>query len=61
MQTIAILGAGRVGNAMARDLADKFSITSFDIDIHSLQKLADFDNIKIQKLDLQKTGYNKIL
>ena len=61
MQTIAILGAGRVGNAMARDLADKFSITSFDIDKASLQKLADYDNIQIRELDLQETGYSEIL
>ena len=61
MQTIAILGAGRVGNAMARDLAHNFSITSFDMDSSSLQKLADYDNIEIRKLDLQKSGYYEIL
>lgn len=61
MQTIAVLGAGRVGNAMTRDLADKFSVTSFDIDSESLEKLAEYDNIRIRKLDLQSSDFTEIL
>ena len=61
MKNIAILGAGRVGNAMARDLANKFPITCFDIDNVSLEKLAGYENIQIQNLDLQSSDFNKIL
>jgi saccharopine dehydrogenase-like NADP-dependent oxidoreductase len=61
MQTIAILGAGRVGNAMARDLADKFSITSFDINSDSLDKLAKYDNIQVRKSELRSSDFNEML
>jgi lysine 6-dehydrogenase len=51
--TIAVLGAGMVGRAIALDLAKNFSITSFDINEHNLQQLHEKDNsiqIKIQNL-----------
>lgn len=37
--TIAVLGAGMVGKAIALDLAKNFSVTSFDINEKSLQAL----------------------
>jgi len=41
---IAILGAGMVGRAMAIDLAATYSVTSFDINEHSLQLLSAKNN-----------------
>ncbi len=38
---IAILGAGMVGRAMAIDLAQNYTVTSFDINSESLQMLAE--------------------
>jgi saccharopine dehydrogenase-like NADP-dependent oxidoreductase len=61
MQTIAILGAGRVGNAMARDLAEKFSVTSFDIDDASLEILKGYNNIQTRKSDLQSSDFKELL
>ncbi len=61
MQTIAILGAGRVGNAMARDLAEKFYVTSFDIDDANLEMLTGFKNIQTRKSDLHTSDFNELL
>jgi len=61
MQTIAILGAGRVGNAMARDLAEKFSVTSFDIDETNLERLGGYKNIQTRKSDLESSDFEKLL
>ena len=44
---IAVLGAGRVGRAIALDLAKNFSITSFDLDEQNL-KLLKGKNAAIQ-------------
>ena len=46
---------------MARDLAGKFSVTSFDIDDISLAKLAGYENIRTQKSDLQISDFNELL
>jgi saccharopine dehydrogenase-like NADP-dependent oxidoreductase len=61
MQTIAVLGAGRVGNAMARDLATKFTITAFDINGNNLAELEGYKNIQIHNLDLQSSDFTEIL
>ncbi len=61
MQSIAILGAGRVGNAMARDLAQKFRVTSFDIDDVNLDMLKGYDNIQVRNSDLLSADFNEIL
>jgi len=61
MQTIAVLGAGRVGNAMAKDLATKFHITAFDINSNNLAELEGYKNIQIHNLDLQSSDFNEIL
>jgi saccharopine dehydrogenase-like NADP-dependent oxidoreductase len=50
---IGILGAGMVGRAMAIDLAKKYSVTSFDISLQSLQALSQKkSSIKTIKTDL---------
>lgn len=52
---IAILGAGMVGRAMARDLASKYDVTSFDVSEQSLQMLTQKNNnIKTVKADLSE-------
>ena len=37
--TIAVLGAGMVGRAIALDLAPSFSVTSFDLEASNLEEL----------------------
>ena len=37
--TIAVLGAGMVGRAIALDLAQDYSVTSFDLDATNLEEL----------------------
>lgn len=50
---IAVLGAGMVGRTIAKDLSEKFSVTSFDISEQSLQMLsAGCPDIKTIKADL---------
>lgn len=39
--TIAVLGAGMVGRAIALDLATSFSVTSFDLNAMNLQELSN--------------------
>lgn len=41
--TIAVLGAGMVGRAIALDMAKDFSVTSFDIDEHTLASIKEED------------------
>lgn len=51
---IAILGAGMVGRTMALDLAQKYSVTSFDISGHSLEILAQKNpSVKTIRADLR--------
>jgi saccharopine dehydrogenase-like NADP-dependent oxidoreductase len=53
--TIAVLGAGMVGRAIALDLANNFEVTSFDIHTQHLQLLQQKNpSIKTQQADLQK-------
>ena len=50
---IAILGAGMVGRAMAIDLQQKYSVTSFDVSEQSLDILSKKNKlIKTVKSDL---------
>ena len=52
--TIAVLGAGMVGRAIALDLATEFDITSFDVSEQNLQLLqARSTSIKTVKADLR--------
>jgi saccharopine dehydrogenase-like NADP-dependent oxidoreductase len=47
MKTIAVLGAGMVGRAIALDLAKEYTVTSFDLDGTNLETLKN-DNAVIQ-------------
>ncbi|MEO6490354.1 MAG: saccharopine dehydrogenase C-terminal domain-containing protein [Ferruginibacter sp.] len=50
---IAILGAGMVGSAIARDLSSKFEVTSFDISEHNLNNLTNA-GINTRQTDLKR-------
>ena len=54
--TIAILGAGMVGRAIALDLADHFSVTSFDLSSINLEEL-NSRNPKIQTAAADLSAY----
>jgi lysine 6-dehydrogenase len=54
--TIAVLGAGMVGRAIALDLSSVFDVTSFDVSQQNLQLLqARSTKIKTTKTDLRNT------
>ena len=63
VMTIAVLGAGMVGRAIALDLAPHFDVTSFDIHEEHLQLLRKKNPaIKTVKADLQKhSTYESLL
>ncbi len=54
VQRIAVLGCGRVGRAMVRDLAadDGWQVTAVDVSHDSLDELAERQNIARQRADL---------
>ena len=54
MNNILILGGGRVGSAIAYDLAQKQSVTVVDINETVLQKLHTKYNIKVIQQDISK-------
>jgi len=54
--TIAVLGAGMVGSAIARDLAQNHRVTAFDLDAEHLGKLNEKEErIKTVAVDLGRT------
>jgi len=55
---IAILGAGMVGRAMAIDLANNYSVTSFDVSDQSLQLLKD-KNKQVTTIQTDLSEYSK--
>jgi saccharopine dehydrogenase-like NADP-dependent oxidoreductase len=57
--TIAVLGAGMVGRAIALDLAGNYDVTSFDLSKNNLDELNERDaSVKTVAADLfQYTGY----
>jgi saccharopine dehydrogenase-like NADP-dependent oxidoreductase len=61
--TIAVLGAGMVGRAIALDLATAFDVTSFDVNAQNLQLLQErSNNIQTIVADLQNTSaYSSLL
>ena len=61
MQNIAVLGAGRVGNAIARDLSSKYSVTAFDISLSNLAELENWPEIQTSKVDLQSNDLKELL
>lgn len=52
MKKVAVLGAGMVGRAIARDLAEYCQVSSIDISPENLDKLKLYMNIKTQQQDL---------
>jgi len=52
MQKVVVLGAGRVGAAMAIDLDKKFEVVSADYNQGALNQLNEYKNIKTFKTDL---------
>jgi len=62
MPTIAILGAGMVGRAMAIDLSLNHQVTSFDISAASLEILSKKTSaVTTRQFDLQDTGQYETL
>lgn len=61
--TIAVLGAGMVGRAIALDLATAFKVTSFDVSEQNLQLLeSKSTKVKTVVADLKNTaGYSSLL
>ncbi|MEN8119075.1 MAG: saccharopine dehydrogenase C-terminal domain-containing protein [Bacteroidota bacterium] len=52
MEKVVVLGAGRVGAAMAIDLNEKFKVVSVDYSQDALNLLNKYDNINTVKTDL---------
>lgn len=52
MNDIIVLGAGRVGRAIASDLCQDYHITVADIDLQSLSHLKERYPLKIEEIDL---------
>jgi len=61
MGKITVLGAGRVGNAMIRDLSTRFSILACDRDQQALEKLKDVANVNSKQVDIQKLDLSGLL
>lgn len=53
---IAVLGAGRVGKAIAADLSDSFSVTAIDRDAEALAALEQRWQVKTSQADLSDTA-----
>jgi len=56
--TIAVLGAGMVGKAIAIDLAKKYSVTSFDLDATNLEDVKN-SNAAIQTVAADLSMYDQ--
>ena len=54
MKRILVLGAGRVGSAIARDLARDFAVTAADADPDSLQRLQSLCPMQTEMLDMRR-------
>lgn len=62
MKKIVVLGAGRVGAAMAIDLNKKFEVVSVDYNQEALNLLNQFNNIKTVEVDLSiSENINKVI
>ena len=61
MKKIALLGAGRVGYAIAHDLSTQNRVTAFDIDKKVLSEIKRIKNVKIKQTDLLKADYSHLL
>jgi saccharopine dehydrogenase-like NADP-dependent oxidoreductase len=60
MQRVAVLGAGRVGYAIACDLSTKFAVSAYDIDTRILNELNGSINTEIHQVDLNKADFNNL-
>jgi saccharopine dehydrogenase-like NADP-dependent oxidoreductase len=58
---IAVLGAGRVGYAIVHDLASRYFVTAFDMNVNALSKLKNIKNVNTQQVDLQNADYLNLL
>lgn len=62
MSRIYVLGAGRVGSAIARDLAEDHQVTSVDQDIETLSRLKHANrSINIIHTDLKLTNFAELI
>ncbi len=62
MKKVIVLGAGRVGAAMAIDLNKKFEVTSVDFSQNALNELSKYKNIKTIRTDLSAAeNINKVI
>jgi len=61
MPKIVILGAGRVGSAIAKDLCLQFDVTAVDLDDSVLNRLNTTHAIKTFKADLTDINYSELL
>jgi saccharopine dehydrogenase-like NADP-dependent oxidoreductase len=60
MKSIIVLGGGRIGSAIARDLNQNYQVLVADRDEKTLLHLKESFDLNIQKLDLQdKTGFSE--
>lgn len=48
----AVLGAGMIGNVIARDLSSDFNVTVYDIDAARLNKIPFSENLNCRQIDL---------
>ena len=49
---VIVLGAGRVGSAMVRDLAGDFEVTVADLSAEALAALETIDGVTTRRVDL---------
>jgi len=61
MGGIAVLGAGRVGNAIVQDLSEKHPVTAFDIDPVILNEIPANENVQTRQVDLRDTDFMQLL
>ncbi len=61
MKEIAVLGTGRVGSAIAMDLANNYRVLAIDRDGQALDKLSGNKNIRTLKTDLSEGDLGKML
>lgn len=56
MKTIVVLGAGRVGSAVAEDLSKDYSVVAVDSDSKRLEQLAGKCSVIVKKADLSDSN-----
>ncbi len=56
MRKITVLGAGLVGSAIIKDLAEEYAITAVDLNQNLLDKLAGVENVALVQANLREEG-----